>query len=88
MKPSRMTRDGSAQRAEDIVARRRAGETLAQIGRAHGLTKVRVFQILQRWLLPEEREELQREVHARRGANGLRGHRHPFRGNQYKRALS
>lgn len=49
-----VTRDGSAERAEDMVARRRAGQTLRQIGLVYGLSESRVSRIIRRWLFSEE----------------------------------
>lgn len=65
--------DGTAARAEDMVARRRAGQSLAEIGKAHGVTKERARQIINRWLFPDELEALDEAWVAKRGRNGRRG---------------
>lgn len=54
----RLTHHQIAERNEDIACRRAAGQGPTEIARAHGLSRERVRQILDRWLLPEEKPEV------------------------------
>lgn len=70
------------ERALDMIERREAGQTLAQIGRAHGLSRQRVCQILSGWMDVEQRAGVKRLRHeqssAFRRAQRIRWRKDPY----------